>query len=55
MDRRNGYTVLKIVPWSADELGNRLYLLRRLGSFLPDYEAQLAFEFEQEVERLRIA
>jgi hypothetical protein len=44
------------MPWSAEELGNRLYLIQRMGSFLPQEEAaQLTFEFEQEVERLRAA
>ncbi len=44
------------LPWSEDELGNRLYLLKRMGSFLPEEEAaQLAFEFEREVERLKAA
>ncbi len=44
------------MPWSAEELGNRLYLLKRMGTFLPEEEAaQLAFAFEQEVERLKAA
>ncbi len=44
------------MPWSAEELGNRLYLMKRMGTFLPEDEAaQLTFEFEQEVERLKAA
>jgi hypothetical protein len=38
------------------ELENRAYLLRQMARFLPEEEAaQLAFEFEQEVERLKAA
>ncbi|MCR5857560.1 hypothetical protein [Mesorhizobium sp. J428] len=44
------------MPWNAEELDNRLYLLKQMGRFLPEEEAaQLAFEFEQEVERLKAA
>ena len=44
------------MPWNADELENRAYLLRQMARFLPKEEAaQLAFEFEQEVERLKAA
>ncbi len=44
------------MPWNADELENRAYLLKQMARFLPDDEAaQLAFEFEQEVERLKAA
>lgn len=44
------------MPWNAEELRNREYLLRQMGRFLPEEEAaQLAFEFEQEVERLKAA
>lgn len=44
------------MPWNAEELGNRAYLLKQMSRFLPEDEAaQLAFEFEQEVERLKAA
>lgn len=44
------------MPWSSEELGNRIYLLKQMGRFLPEEEAaQLAFEFEREVERLMAA
>ncbi|MGE0502713.1 MAG: class I SAM-dependent DNA methyltransferase [Rhizobiaceae bacterium] len=44
------------MPWNAEELGNRAYLLRQMSRFLPEDEAaQLAFAFEQEVERLKAA
>lgn len=44
------------MPGNADELENRAYLLRQMARFLPEEEAaQLAFEFEQEVERLKAA
>ena len=44
------------MPWSAEELGNRAYLLKQMSRFLPEEEAaQLIFEFEQEVERLKAA
>lgn len=44
------------LPWNAEQLRNRLYLVRQMGRFLPEDEAaQLAFEFEQEVERLKAA
>lgn len=42
--------------WNADDLENRAYLLRQMARFLPEDEAaQLAFAFEQEVERLKAA
>ncbi|MBL8577036.1 MAG: hypothetical protein JNK47_07410 [Mesorhizobium sp.] len=44
------------MPWNTDELENRAYLLKQMARFLPEEEAaQLAFEFEQEVERLKAA
>ncbi len=44
------------MPWNAEEPRNREYLLRQMGRFLPEDEAaQLAFAFEQEVERLKAA
>ncbi len=44
------------MPWNAEELDNRAYLLKQMGRFLPDEEAaQLAFAFEREVERLKAA
>ncbi len=48
------------MPWNAEQLRNREYLfeylLRQMGRFLPEDEAaQLTFEFEQEVERLKAA
>lgn len=44
------------MPWNADELENSAYLLKQMARFLPEDEAaQLAFEFEQEVERLKAA
>lgn len=44
------------MPGNTDELENRAYLLRQMARFLPEDEAaQLAFEFEQEVERLKAA
>lgn len=40
----------------ADELENRAYLLKQMARFLPEDEAaQLTFEFEQEVQRLKAA
>lgn len=44
------------MPWNADDLENRAYLLRQMARFLPEEEAaQLAFAFDQEVERLKAA
>lgn len=44
------------MPWNADDLENRAYLLRQMARFLPEDEAaQLAFAFDQEVERLKAA
>lgn len=44
------------MPWNAEQLSNREYLLKQMSRFLPEEEAaQLSFEFEQEVERLKAA
>ncbi len=44
------------MPWNAEQLRNRVYLLKQMGRFLPEDEAaQLSFAFEQEVERLKAA
>jgi len=44
------------MPWNAEQLRNRAAMLRQMGSFLPEEEAaQLRFEFEQELERLKAA
>lgn len=44
------------MPWNAEQLRNREYLLRQMSRFLPEDEAaQLCFDFEREVERLKAA
>jgi hypothetical protein len=44
------------LPWNAEQLRNRQYLLRQMAGFLPEEEkAQLCFEFERELERLKAA
>lgn len=44
------------MPWNAEQLRNREAMLRRMGRFLPEEEAaQLSFQFEREVERLKAA
>ncbi len=44
------------MPWNAEQLRNRAFLLKQMGRFLPEDEAaQLTFEFEREVERLKAA
>ncbi len=44
------------MPWNAEQIRNRAAMFRQMGRFLPEDEAsQLAFAFEQEVERLKAA
>lgn len=44
------------MPWNGEELRNRVYVLQQMSRFLPEEEAaQLTFEFEQEVQRLKAA